>query len=345
MLYSILNKNIINVNWSKTDFCDFLNKLMKSNKFKNSTLQYSLCEFCGSKNFLFICSRDDESQVANCLNCDLVSVNPLPDQNHLNSINKAISQNIQGKNFGAYLKISQNKHKGLDAQEKNDMETMQLIEAQESLKGRYRKRFKLIKRFSFHKGKLLDLGCGEGHFLKYVSSLEWDVSGIDLKVENTEFAKKILEIKNVQCMPLGQALLPEKTFDVVTLYDLIEHLAHPLRELEKINKLLRPGGLVVIATPNVKNSIFMKARWMGYITQGQIYFFSKKTLTQMLQRAGFKVIFSKTENAKKGLLTPKETLPGKIRIKPKSLLGRFWYSVKRDLRNTFNPNKLYWSFI
>ena len=56
----------------------------------------------------------------------------------------------------------------------------------------------------------------------------------------------------------------------------------------------------------------------------------------MLQRAGFKVIFSKTENAKKGLLTPQESLPGKIRIKPKSLLGRFWYSVKRDLRNTLN---------
>ena len=101
---------------------------MKSNKFKNSTLQYSLCEFCGSKNFLFICSRDDESQVANCLNCDLVSVNPLPDQNHLNSINKAASQNIQSKAFGAYLKISQNKHKELDPQEKNDMKIMQLIE-------------------------------------------------------------------------------------------------------------------------------------------------------------------------------------------------------------------------
>ena len=88
--------------------------------------------------------------------------------------------------------------------------------------------------------------------------------------------------------------------------------------------------------PNIKNSIFVKERWQGYIVKGHFYFFSKKTLTQMLQRAGFKVIFSKTENAKKGLLIPKETLPGKIRIKPKTFLGRLWYSVKRDLRNTFN---------
>ena len=56
----------------------------------------------------------------------------------------------------------------------------------------------------------------------------------------------------------------------------------------------------------------------------------------MLQRADFKVIFSKIENAKKGLLTPKESLPGKIRIKPKSLLGNFWCLVKRDLRNTLH---------
>ena len=305
--------------------------------FKNSTPQHSLCEFCSSKNFLFITSRDDESKVANCLNCDLVSVNPLPDQNQNNSTNKTVSQNTQSKNLAAYLKIFQNKHKGFDTQEKNSIKTMQLIEAQESLRPRYRKRFKLIKRFSFHKGKLLDLGCGEGHFLKYVSSQEWNVSGIDLKVENTEFAKKILEIKNVYCTPLEQALLPEKTFDVVTLYDLIEHLTHPFRELKKINKLLRPGGLVVISTPNVKNSIFMKELWPGYIVKGHNYFFSKKTLTQMLQQAGFKVIFSKTENAKKGLIVSKETLPGKIRTKPKSFLGRLWYSVKRDLRNTFNP--------
>ncbi len=306
---------------------------MKSKNFKDSTPHYSLCEFCGSDNFIFICSRDDESKVANCVNCGLVFINPLPHQNHLNLSNKTSNQNIQSENFGAFLKILQNEHKGLDTQEKNSIKKIQLIEARESLKPRYKKRLKLINRFGIHNGKLLDLGCGEGHFLKYASSHEWDVSGIDLKVENTEFAKKILEIRNIQCTSLGQALLPEKTFDVVTLYDLIEHLAHPFSELKKIHKLLRPGGLVVISTPNVKNSFFMKELWTGYITKGHIYFFSKKTLTQMLQRAGFKVIFSKTENAKKGLLN----IPGKIRIKPKSLLGRFWYSVKRDLRNTFNP--------
>ena len=115
------------------------------------------------------------------------------------------------------------------------METMQLIEAQESLKGRYRKRFKLIKRFSFHKGKLLDLGCGKGHFLKHASLQGWDVSGVDLKAENTEFAKKVLQIKNVHCAPLGEVLLPEKTFNVVTLYDLVEHLSNPFSELKKIS--------------------------------------------------------------------------------------------------------------
>ena len=138
-------------------------------------------------------------------------------------------------------------------------------------------------------------------FLKYPFAVQ-DELLLNLigKAENTEFAKKVLQIKNVHCAPLGEVLLPEKTFNVVTLYDLIEHLSNPFSELKKINKLLQPGGLVVISTPNVKNSIFMKERWTGYIVKGHICFFSKKTLTQMLQRAGFKVIFSKTENKPSG---------------------------------------------
>jgi len=309
---------------------------MKSNEVEKSTLNHSLCKLCGSKNFLFIFSKDEGSRVANCLNCDLVFVSPLPNQNYLNSINKTSSQNVQSKNFETFLKISQSKQKELGLQEKNFIKMMQATETQESLKTKYRKRFKLIKRFSFHKGRLLDLGCGEGHFLKHATLQGWDVSGVDLKAENTEFAKKVLQIKNIHCAPLGEAPFTEKTFDIVTFYDLIEHVSDPLGELKKVYKLLQPGGLVVISTPNIKNSIFMKNRWSGYAVKDHVYFFSKKTLTKMLQRAGLKVIFSKTENAKKGLLVPKESLPGKIRIKPKSLLGRLWYSVKRDLRNTLN---------
>ena len=309
---------------------------MKGNDLNNSALQTSPCELCDSKNFVLICSRDDGSRVAICSNCTLVSVNPLPDQSYLNSTYTLTNHNTQSQTWEAYLKIAQNTQKGLDFEEKIDIKKIQQIEAKKSFQKRYRKRLELIERFSRHKGKLLDLGCGKGHFLKYAESQGWDVSGIDIREENTEFAKEILQIKNVQCVPLGEVLFPEQSFDVATLYDLIEHLSHPLNELKKINKLLQPGGLLVISTPNVKNSIFTKEHWPGYMINDHIHFFSLKTLAQMLKQSGFRVVFSVTGNAKKGLLIPKESLPGKIRKKPKSLLGRLWYSINRDFRNTFN---------
>jgi 2-polyprenyl-3-methyl-5-hydroxy-6-metoxy-1,4-benzoquinol methylase len=309
---------------------------MKGNELDNSALQTSPCELCDSENYVLVCCRNDGSRVAICSNCDLVTVKPLPDQSYLNSTYKSTNRNIQSKTGVAYLKITQNAQTELDFEEKTEIGKIRQIEAKESFKKRYRERLELVERFSGYKRKLLDLGCGEGHFLKYAESQGWDISGIDILRENIEFAKEILQIKNVQCAPFGEAQFSEQSFDVVTLWDLIEHFSHPLNELKKINRLLQSGGLLVISTPNVKNSIFMKERWSGYLINQHVYFFSLKTLARMLKRAGFKIVFSRTGNAKKGLLISRELTSNKIRKKPKSLLGRLWYSVKRDFRNTFN---------
>ena len=111
----------------------------------------------------------------------------------------------------------------------------------------------------------------------------------------------------------------------------------PLRDLKNINRLIKPGGHLAIWTPNVKNSIFMKERWVGYITCQHLYFFSLKTLEQLLERAGFKIVFHKTDKTKKGLFVPKESLEFSEFKKPKSTIGRLWFSVKRDLKNLLNP--------
>ena len=155
--------------------------------------------------------------------------------------------------------------------------------------------------------------------------------------EYIQFAKETFTIDNIQCLSLEEAQFPEQFFDVVTLWDLIEHLPHPLHELKKINRLLKPGGHLAIWTPNVKNSVFMKERWTGYITYQHLYFFSLKTLGQLLKRAGFKIVFYKTDKTKKGLFVPKESLKFSEFKKPKSTIGRLWFSVKRDLKNLLNP--------
>jgi len=286
-------------------------------------LQTSPCESCDSKNFMFICNRGDRTQILRCLNCDLEAVNPLPDKSNLN-----LTYNLEMK--GEPSKTAKN-----DPLFKTYI--TQHIEREKSFKKIHQKRLRLIEHFSQKKGNLLDVGCGAGFFINYAKSKGWDVNGIDLLDEYIQFAKEKLMIKNAQCLSLEEAKFPEQCFDVVTLWDLIEHLSHPLDELKKINRLLKPGGHLAIWTPNVKNSIFMKESWTGYITYQHLYFFSLKTLGKLLRRAGFKIVFAKTSKTKKGLLIPKESLTFKEFKKPKSTAGRLWFSIKRDLKNVFNP--------
>ncbi len=213
----------------------------------------------------------------------------------------------------------------------------QHIQREKSFNKIFKRRLDLIERFSNDRGSLLDVGCGAGFFLHYAKLKGWNVSGIDLLKEYAQFARKELKLDSIQCLPLEEALFPEQSFDVVTLWDLIEHLPHPLHELKRINQLLKPGGHLAIWTPNVKNSIFMKERWTGYITYQHLYFFSLATLGQLLNRAGFSIVFSQTNKTKKGLLIPKKSLIFKEIGKPESTIGRILFSIKRDLKNALNP--------
>jgi SAM-dependent methyltransferase len=90
---------------------------------------------------------------------------------------------------------------------------------------------------------------------------------------------------------LDTADLPEDHFDVVTLWDVIEHVIDPQSVLERAHRLLKPGGLVVVHTIDIE-SLFarlMGARW-PWLMEMHIYYFSRRTLRAMLEQCGFEVI-------------------------------------------------------
>jgi hypothetical protein len=85
--------------------------------------------------------------------------------------------------------------------------------------------------------------------------------------------------------------LPEASYDVLTLWDVIEHVTDPLAEIQRAHRLLKPGGLLAAHTMDI-DSLFarlMGARW-PWLMEMHIYFFSRRTLTALLEKAGFKVI-------------------------------------------------------
>ena len=202
----------------------------------------------------------------------------------------------------------------------------------------YHSRLKFIESFAPNKGDLLDIGCGAGYFIKCALERGWQGHGLELLPEYVQYAQETLNLKNVQQGSLDNELpFQPQAFDAVTLWDLIEHLRHPLACLEKINAVTKPGGLLIIWTPNVKNSIFVKDQWLSYKINQHIYFFSRNSLQQILKKAGFKIDYITTNKAKKGLFNRSNTIPFKFSNKPNDKLGKFLFSVQRDLKNAFNP--------
>jgi len=202
----------------------------------------------------------------------------------------------------------------------------------------YNSRLSFIESLYPGKGNLLDIGCGAGFFLNIAKERGWNCHGMEILPEYIKYAQENFALKNISLESLDEPLsYNANNFDVITLWDLIEHLRNPLNSLQKIHRIMKPGGLLVMWTPNVKNAIFLKERWVGYKILQHFCFFSGDSLKNMLDKAGFKIVSLKTNKARKGLLESKGFKPYDKSEKPNNPIERFLQSAKRDIKNTLNP--------
>ena len=141
-------------------------------------------------------------------------------------------------------------------------------------------------------GTILDIGCGMGDFLSTFDST-WEKWGVEPS-ENTRKSLESFQIKTQICEFLD-AKLPENYFDVVTMFDVAEHLTDPVKNFEKIKKILKPNGLVLFATPNMESAMakLTGRYWRHFNTVEHIVFFSPKTLRRFLEPLGFTDFVSK----------------------------------------------------
>ncbi|MDY7078839.1 MAG: class I SAM-dependent methyltransferase [Chloroflexota bacterium] len=136
---------------------------------------------------------------------------------------------------------------------------------------------------------LLDVGCHIGVFVEIAARHGWDAWGVEPSYWAVEHARA--RGLHVVQGTLETADLPEATFDVVTMWDVIEHVTDPLGTLHQAHRLLKPGGLVVVHTIDI-DSLFarvMGPRW-PWLMEMHIYYFSRFTLRKMLEKCGFQVL-------------------------------------------------------
>ena len=137
--------------------------------------------------------------------------------------------------------------------------------------------------------RLLDFGCGAGHFLEVAHERGFDGYGVDLSPDSVEAARRRPSGRHAYVgRPDAIPEIASRTFDVVTMWSVLAHLAEPVEDLTMLRNLLTDDGVLLVLTVNA-NSLRLKAerdRWNGF-TPNHLKFFSPTTLTRALALAGF----------------------------------------------------------
>jgi 2-polyprenyl-3-methyl-5-hydroxy-6-metoxy-1,4-benzoquinol methylase len=216
----------------------------------------------------------EKFKIVNCTTCNFKFTNPRPDEN-------AIGEYYKAESYISHTNTS----KGLISKIYQEVRKF-------TLKGK----LNLINRLSPNKGKLLDVGCGTGMFLNVARENGWKVNGI----EPDEGARGIAETTNqIKIKEEVLSSFQNETFDVITLWHVLEHV-HRLNETaEWLKERLAKDGSVIIAIPNheSKDAEIYQAQWAAYDVPRHLYHFSQKTITALFANHGFEL---------------KETLPMKF---------------------------------
>ena len=152
-----------------------------------------------------------------------------------------------------------------------------------------KKKLNLINVFSSEEKKLLDIGCGTGDFLQTAQQNAWTVSGIEPNQQARNIANKKT---NESVFDVDQLLkFDADSFDVITLWHVLEHLPNLDEQIATFKKLLKPNGTLVIAVPNYKSydAQHYKQFWAAFDVPRHLWHFNKASVSNLVSKQSFKV--------------------------------------------------------
>ena len=228
-----------------------------------------ICNFCQYSERRILWKGNVEQKIYKCNNCGLICVYPQPTQDELINL---YSQSYFDDNYAA------------------------ISEARLKI---FRDRLDRINKQYENKGRLLDIGCGIGLFLKVAQENGWNAVGIEPSKYAVEYARKEFGVE-VFHGTLDSVTFEKYSFHLITMWDVLCSLVDPLKALRQTYDLLKINGLLVIKVPNrpkihfVLSSILSKispTQGMGFLhLPYQMYHFTPKVLRNILEKVGYDVI-------------------------------------------------------
>lgn len=235
--------------------------------------QIDKCPVCSETAFSpFLKCKDytvsqEEFQIVSCDSCGFKFTNPIPSENEIGEYYKAES----------YVSHSDTK-KGLINRAYHTVRKITL-----------KQKFKLVDRHKVEPS-LLDIGCGTGAFLNQCKEQNWKVLGLEPDADARGVAKSRYDIDT---MPLEHlAEIPDNSFDVITMWHVLEHVYHLQRDIRQFQRVLKKDGTLIVAVPNCssKDAAIYKEYWAAYDVPIHLYHFVPKDIDNLFGQIGMKVV-------------------------------------------------------
>jgi SAM-dependent methyltransferase len=217
------------------------------------------CNICGGKDTKPVFSLQDR-QLVRCCNCGLVYTNPwkadaplYQDESYFTGQNRYIARRHEFEHIFDDI-LSQ-------------VET-------------YRQ-----------KGRLLDIGCGQGLLLDVARQRGWDVFGLEISEWAAKYAREELKLP-VACGNVEEQPFPDGHFDVIIANHSLEHMPDPSTALGVMHRMLASNGMLVIGVPNFASlmAALRRSRWASLVPAEHRWHFTPKTLRLLLEKSGFRTV-------------------------------------------------------
>lgn len=244
------------------------------------------CPVCKSKTFgLLFKTKDyrlkltkDIFNIVKCRNCEFIFLNPRPSQDKF--------LNFYPTDF-----------------HKNDRSLLyKIIEPCFTLS--LKNTIRTLKKYK-EQGKLLDIGCGNGSFILAMQKQGHDVWGVELNPEAQKYIPLSLKGR-IFFKELQECGFPDKTFDIITMFHSLEHVADLGSLFKEVRRIIKEKGIFYICVPNTDffESRFFGSYYYNLEVPRHFYFFNQKTLSKLLLKNGFGVMRVVRDNIFESVLTP-----------------------------------------
>ncbi|MBN1823304.1 MAG: class I SAM-dependent methyltransferase [Endomicrobiales bacterium] len=153
----------------------------------------------------------------------------------------------------------------------------------------FRKCIEIVEREKQVKGRILDVGAASGNFLKHAKERGWEVSGAEPSKSLAEHGNRNYGV-NIFAGTLSEARYPDAYFDVITVWDMLEHSTDPSAELAEMRRILKKDGMLVVNFPDIGTLLAKTAgRYWWFLLSNHLYYFDGRSIKNILSKTGFRV--------------------------------------------------------